>query len=124
LYPTLTTLCGLAAPKHLEGVSLVPLLNNPAGKVKEVALIQTPRPNYPRRTDPKVMGYSIRSNRYRYTEWQNFKTGHIAARELYDHKDDPNETVNLAQLEKYKQQINQLSTLLQKTLRNQSAKTQ
>jgi iduronate 2-sulfatase len=42
------------------------------------------------------MGYSIRSSRYRYTEWRDFKTRAVIARELYDHKSDPAETYNLA----------------------------
>jgi iduronate 2-sulfatase len=97
LYPTLAHLCGLEAPVELEGVSLRPLLENPRGFVKQVALTQHPRPAYPANgEDPEAMGYSIRSNRYRYTEWRDFKSGEVLARELYDHNKDPAETRNLA----------------------------
>jgi len=42
------------------------------------------------------MGFAMRTDRYRYVEWRNRKTGHVAARELYDHQADPGETRNLA----------------------------
>ncbi len=97
LYPTLTDLCELDGQPELEGVSLAPLLDHPDSDLREFALTQTPRPNYPRGKPPKVMGYSIRTQRYRYTQWQDFQSGEIQARELYDHDNDPRETVNLAE---------------------------
>ena len=96
LYPTLADLCGLPAPADLEGVSLRPVLENPNTLVKSAAISQHPRPPYCRGADPQVMGYSIRADRYRYNEWRDFKTGKVVARELYDHANDPRETVNLA----------------------------
>ena len=42
------------------------------------------------------MGYSIRTDRWRYTEWRDWKTGMIRVRELYDHANDPLETINIA----------------------------
>jgi iduronate 2-sulfatase len=45
---------------------------------------------------PQAMGYSIRSKRFRYTEWRDFKSGEVRARELYDHQNDHAETLNLA----------------------------
>ena len=41
------------------------------------------------------MGYTIRTKRYRYTEWYPFKTDSIIPHELYDHQNDPEETVNI-----------------------------
>ena len=73
LYPTLTDLCGLKAPPGVEGTPLTPLLIAPDNNIKSVALTQTPRPNYPRGKQPKIMGYSIRTQRFRYTEWRDFK---------------------------------------------------
>ena len=95
LYPTLVDLCGLKAPKGLEGVSLRPILNDPGHAVKAAAFTQHPRPAY-YKGDPTVMGYSLRSSRYRYTEWRNWKTHRVAARELYDHRNDPGESRNIA----------------------------
>jgi iduronate 2-sulfatase len=42
------------------------------------------------------MGYSIRTDRFRYTEWRDWKSGKTIARELYDHVADPSETKNVA----------------------------
>jgi iduronate 2-sulfatase len=44
MYPTLCEFAGLPIPSHLEGTSLVPLLENPGGRVKEFALSQYPNP--------------------------------------------------------------------------------
>lgn len=40
------------------------------------------------------MGYSIRSGRWRYTEWIDRKTGDVRDRELYDHQSGPLVTRN------------------------------
>ena len=97
LYPTLVELCGLPEPEHLEGRSLVPVLHDPQTAVKKAAYTWHPRPAYPpRRSNPDVMGYSMRTDRFRYTEWRDFNTKRIVARELYDHVNDPGETVNVA----------------------------
>jgi iduronate 2-sulfatase len=42
------------------------------------------------------MGYSLRDAHHRYIEWRELATGVISARELYDHRTDPEETVNRA----------------------------
>jgi len=94
LYPTLVDLCGLPKAEGLDGMSLVPVLENPAASVKEGAYTQHPRPAY-FKGSPDVMGRSVRTARYRYTEWRNFTTGELVASELYDHEKDPLETVNV-----------------------------
>ena len=45
---------------------------------------------------PAFAGRSLRTDRHRYTEWQDQKSGQVVARELYDHENDPGETTNLA----------------------------
>lgn len=95
LFPTLNDLCGLPKLDGLAGTSLVPLLENPDGEVKQFALTQIPRPNYPRGKSPVHMGYSIRTEWVRYTEWRKFQTDEVVSRELYDHSVDPLETENV-----------------------------
>lgn len=100
IYPTLVELCNLRAPHQLAGDSLVPILET--GIVtdgttdKPCAMTQTTRPSYPKGKDPDVMGYSLRTDHYRLTEWRDFKTGELVASELYRHLDDPKETRNIA----------------------------
>ncbi|MBL8236265.1 MAG: sulfatase [Bryobacterales bacterium] len=94
LYPTLADLCGLKdVPANLHGASLRPLLNNPGAKWDRPAISQVAR-------GPKVMGYSIRTERYRYTEWNGGQEGE----ELYDYQTDPNELKNLAKSERHAKQ--------------------
>jgi arylsulfatase A-like enzyme len=88
IYPTLAELCGIDRPQQLEGVSVVPLLDDPERPWKSAAFSQ-----YPRRGG--FMGYSMRTDRWRYTEWRA-EDSSVAARELYDHQNDPAENVNLA----------------------------
>ena len=101
IYPTLLDLAGLesTSPYPLAGTSLVPILKDPDGRVKDLAISQ-----YPRGGGPNArMGYAYRSDRYRLVQWrdQNAKgegetTGPIVATELYDYEADPLETRNLA----------------------------
>ncbi len=98
VFPTLTDLAGLKTPKGLAGKSLVPVLKNPKTEVKTYTQSQ-----YPRKGD-KIMGYTIRTKRYRYVAWyeQNFRkekildTAKPVAVELYDYEKDALETENLA----------------------------
>jgi arylsulfatase A-like enzyme len=90
LYPTLTELAGLPLPPHLEGTSFKPLIENPTRAWKTAAFSQYLRPG-----KPPFMGRTIRTDRWRYTEWTDPKNQH-AGIELYDHTSDPDETRNLA----------------------------
>ena len=90
IFPTLSELAGLPIPGHLEGVSFKPLLDNPNRPWKSAAFSQYPRGN-------KVMGYSMRTDRYRLTVWLGRNDhSHVDAIELYDHQVDPQENVNIA----------------------------
>ena len=111
IYPTLLDCCGLPAREDLEGVSLAPLLQQPDLTWKAAAFSQFPRP-WAYRGEPKVMGYSMRTERYRYTEWQDFGSGDVLERELYDHAEGQAEIENLAGDSRYKPTIANLSTRL------------
>ncbi len=82
-YPTLAEWCGLKAPTYVSGVSLMPVLKNPA----------TDKPPRSGAFTQYADGYSLRTDRYRYTEWGKDGKG---GNELYDHESDPAEMKNLA----------------------------
>ena len=86
IYPTLCDLGGLDTPAHCEGSSFAPLLANPDLPWKAAAFSQYPRGN--------VMGYAVRTERYRYIEWRDRNSQAVQARELYDHATDAQENVN------------------------------
>jgi iduronate 2-sulfatase len=89
IYPTLAEVCGLeSVPSNLQGRSLAPLLANPAGRWDAPAISQMQRRSEAR----TVMGYSFRTERYRYTEWEFGEEG----AELYDYQKDPREVRNVA----------------------------
>jgi iduronate 2-sulfatase len=97
LFPTLVDLCHLPVPPNLDGVSLGPVLADPARSMKAAAFTQHPRPAYfDREPDkqPKAMGYSVRTGTVRYTEWRDWKTREVIARELYATEQDPAELKN------------------------------
>ncbi|MCA9040463.1 MAG: sulfatase [Planctomycetaceae bacterium] len=116
IYPTLMELTGVKGPNALEGTSLVPLLEDPSLPGAPAAMTQTPRPNYPRGTTPEVMGYSIRTDGFRYTEWRDHKSGSVIARELYDHANDSEEMVNALSASQYKEVLPELAKLLQEKI--------
>jgi arylsulfatase A-like enzyme len=101
IYPTLADLCGLKAPKYLSGVSLVPALKDPSATPRASALTQY------------GSGYSLRTERYRYTEWG--EDGAEGA-ELYDRESDPEELINLAQRPESADRVRELSRLLRERI--------
>jgi arylsulfatase A-like enzyme len=116
LYPTLTELAGLEAPENLQGQSLVPMLKDPSAKGRGWALTQVVRGGVgvPKASTAKgaggtrFFGYSLRTSRYRYTEWDEGGQGS----ELYDHGADPGELVNLAGKAEHADTVAELSKTL------------
>jgi iduronate 2-sulfatase len=89
IYPTLAEMCALqGVPGNLQGRSLLPLLQNPDAPWEHPAVTQVTRRN----ASGPTMGYSVRTERYRYTMWSDGADGE----ELYDYQTDPHEIKNLA----------------------------
>jgi len=95
IYPTLCALAGLPLPGHLEGTSFKPLLADPQHPWKTAAFSEYPRGTG--KNHEPLMGYTMRTDRYRFTIWVN-RNNHsqVDALEVYDHQNDPQENVNIA----------------------------
>jgi iduronate 2-sulfatase len=104
VYPTLADFCGLPLSPELEGTSFVPLLKEPQREWKQAAFTQVLMP-----ADPKdVMGRALRTERWRYIEWDEGQHG----TQLYDHETDPHEYVNLAEERSHAETVRTLSAML------------
>jgi iduronate 2-sulfatase len=101
IYPSLCELCDLPLPGHLQGRSFVPLLSNPNLPWKKAVFSRY------------IRGDSVKTDRYRYTEWRR-KDGKIYARMLYDHSVDLIENVNISELPENKEVVSKLSNMLEK----------
>jgi iduronate 2-sulfatase len=114
IYPTLCELAGLPLPAHLEGVSAVPLIDNPNLPWKKAAFSQFLREGIWVAPDGvEYMGYTLRTERYRYVTWVNWETRETVAHELYDHETDPGETVNLADRPEHAERLAELERIRQ-----------
>jgi iduronate 2-sulfatase len=120
LHATLADLAGLTPPNGsnpkvpaVEGKSLKPLLNDPAAKWDKPALTQVSRgtptaTGEPVGKNPWFLGYSVRNERYRYTEWDSGKKGS----QLYDYEKDSAELKNLFDDPAYTEVVKQMKALL------------
>lgn len=102
IYPTLAELCGLTPPSNLEGASLKPLLDDPSRPWNRPAFTQVQRGEFP--------GYSVRTERWRYTEWDDGQRG----TQLYDHDADPHEYTNLVNDPKHAKVVDEMKALVKK----------
>lgn len=111
IYPTLCELCDLPQDDGLEGHSFAPLLEDSHRDWKAAAFSQYRRviPGYG--DVGRGMGYSMRTDRYRFTEWLVPGTG-FRAYELYDHRVDPDENINLAVSAEHEQVVDELKKQL------------
>jgi iduronate 2-sulfatase len=98
LYATLVDLCGLPRPPGIEGRSLRPLLDDPM-RVWDY-------PAYTLARFPNGIAASVRTERWRYAEWSDGQNM------LFDHRDDPHETRNLAHEPSHAAQVRQMRGLL------------
>ena len=135
IFPTIVEAAGLdmscrfvrktpqASPSCTEGTSLMPLIKNPERKWRTAAFSQILRFNY---TSTSVIGYTMRTHQYRYTEWVEFSGApdyspiwnEMFGTELYDHAKDPGENINIAMDPKNAMLVKRLSKQLHDGWRN------
>jgi arylsulfatase A-like enzyme len=106
VYPTLAELCGLPLPPKLDGESFARLLSNPAAKGKDAAF-SIYRKNIPE-LGGTSFGRAVVTDRYRLIEWSP-KDRSRTVYELYDHRYDPQENTNVANLPENKEVVASLA---------------
>ena len=121
IYPTLCEMANLTIPDHLQGSSMVPLLEDPKLEWKTAAYSQFLLGRFGRTTtvEGEQMGYALRTDRYRYVEWyvwnnEENKAGLLLLKELFDHQIDPQENINIAMHPENRELIEALSKQLKK----------
>ena len=151
LFPTLSEIAGLKVPKTCppepfnidfctEGVSFAPLISKAGGsksvdfhRWKNATFSQYPRPgdtpteqtDLPHLVNITIMGYSMRTQEYHFTEWIGFNHSafqgnwsDVHGRELYIKKSDPFEDNNVAEEPDYKQLVQDLHARLMRGWRD------
>ena len=99
IYPTLAELCNLPLPAHLEGKSLVPLVEDPDVPFKDFIISKW------------YSGLTIQTREFAYTEWFN-REDSLMGSMLYDHRTDRDENFNLAGLPEYENLADSLSRVM------------
>lgn len=117
MYPTLCELSGIEVPSYHQGLSMVPLIENPDVEWKSSVFSQFHRRPKVSADGKRYMGYSMKTKQYHYVEWYDWdnkmkEKGELAAIELYDNDNDPDENKNIAGEEKMKSVIETLSAQL------------
>jgi arylsulfatase A-like enzyme len=114
LFPTVFELANVPQSIQTDGKSLVPLLDKDASTTIDMDYA------YHQYARGSRMGYSVRTDRYRYTEWhdnnyrsyKNYDEGNIVGREFYDYESDPLETKNWVKDKKYASVVKDLKAKL------------
>ena len=108
LYPTLCDLSDIELPVHLDGKSLKPILKHTNKEVNHYMFSRWKN------------GESVKYKEYLYTEYFDTKTGEYRSNMLYNHTVDPNETVNIAGVDKYHNIVEKLKSVLDKHIKTRN----
>ena len=135
IFPTIVDLAGLKIPSQLQGKSLKPIMLNNSSSVKDFSVSQYPRKLSKEEAKKagyesnKIMGYSLRTSKYRFTIWMNdfttnqpFDASKVYASEMYDYTADPLEKVNIYNSDNYKAAAKEMYTKMIDFFKSQETK--
>jgi len=105
IYPTMLAMTGTTSPSHLQGTSMLGMLNDPASPGKMAV--------FPR----WKLAENVRTDRYSYTEFRT-EDGTLISHMLYDSVNDPDETVNLTDKPEHAEDVSRLQALIAKNIAN------
>ncbi len=97
LYPTVSKLCGLEPPQHLQGKDISPLLDDPTQTVRKAAFSVA----------PMRKGFLLREDRWAYIQYNEDASGGI---ELFDMDRDPKQYTNLADSTEHQSIVKRMRT--------------
>ncbi|RKN83447.1 sulfatase [Ulvibacterium marinum] len=107
VYPTLSDMAGLEIPDHLKGKSLAPLFENPNEKINDYLFSRYEN------------GETVKGDRYIYTQYFD-ADGKFESHMLYDHKNDPEETINIVDASEHAETVARLKAALKKHMTDRS----
>lgn len=110
IYPTLMDLVGIKTPEFVSGKSFAPLLKDSSAVVRKSALTEL---GVSLSQGSKVQGYSIKTDRFRLTQWG--RNG-VLGFELYDHIYDKGELNNLSNDKSYKKIKDSLTVVINRRI--------
>lgn len=88
IYPSLCELAGTAPPEHLEGQSLLPLMENPDAPWKNLAVGRFGKGD--------TIKADLNEGSFRFSEYSDGR-GHVTGQMMYDHQSDPDENTNIVE---------------------------
>jgi len=104
VFPTIAASCGLTT-HHVDGKSLLPLIDNPKKPWDKAAYSLFPR-------GKKYMGCTVTDGHWRYTEWRNSVDQKVLYKELYNHQKSVVANENLSKNPEYKTVVSRMQELL------------
>ena len=104
LYPTVAELAGLTPPKHIQGKSLVPTINNPENEVRDMVFTVTQGGN----------SFLLRNRNWAFMSYN--EDGSLGY-ELFDMLKDPHQMTNLAERPEHQDTLNRFKDLLVQKLK-------
>jgi arylsulfatase A-like enzyme len=105
LCPTMLAMAGLPVPKGIDGVSLVPLLDDPKSEVREsLSLMNFWGPE-------TTHSFGVVTRKWKYLYWYSQENGMVATEELFDMHSVRNELTNAAGDDEYQDDLNKMRAL-------------